>query len=1515
MSLSIRRPFLAPIVGIAVGILLVIPRLLPAGSTQSVTTSGVTTNVYMPQGNTAGTANGDFVSDTAGFPAGANSFYRYFIEVPAGTTRLTVDLFDPDVGLGGATEDTAGRDRTRNADFESVATYTLLNPAGVAQTTLFGTGSATLPALSDNAWMTFFSLTANTVRDNFGTSAFTNNDGNNNWSAAWVETDSGGAGAGAGAVRVTGGELRMQDGVSGSPSLEREADLLGTPGLNLTTAFLTFDFRTSNTLENADQISVAVSNNGGGSYTTLETFSDDSSGSRSYNISAYIANNTRVRFQMAGGYTDADEFFYVDNVQITDGTATPGHWELQVDMGAGDDINAIGIRAHDGTSGAGGTELNVYFDSFTQFGVNPPASGTSTRVYDVFPYVTAGCTAYENDFDYDSNRGNTGSMSFNSRTGTVTPPSLASTSLTGDNVWIRNSLSGWTSDVSSTGYGIWSADVSISSYAVGGTPNGNYTTFYMSSPLAADPVVDDPDDNPEPGSFRTYLPSDANAAPVKPYLEQLLTVDSGPNPPQVGQRTDITVTVRLVNPTPYQITFPGSNRVTANVPATAGVSYDDASQVSQGSITSEPTPGSTGDVVWNPGPVAAGATALMSYEVRVTPTSGGQRLVVTGLGSSASTGTRASFVDETGNSTQTRATYTLGPICELAITQGLLTHAVVSSFRTFADERGGVRVEWTTASENGTAGFRLLRRNADGTFRPVHEELLPGLIHEAQGGTYRFLDESASSGQSQAYLLEEVEANGRRRTYGPYTGLPSWERPEGPAARTAYEREAHPALRKAHAPTVPTGIKSVRGSMQTVASAHLSIRETGLYYVTREQVATWLGLTVDKAEKAIVKEKLYLSRNGLPAAWWPDTADKKTANGLFFYGEAQPSLYSLDTVYRLREGSGPVMLAGTVAPAAAAAGGSFPASKPFERDLFPATAISPDPESDYWFWDFVISGDPDLGKRTFSFDAPALAPGNGTITVTLQGATDNATPGEHRAAVRVNGTLLGEAQWQGIAPIVQTFPVPDGVLLEMGNQLEILGTVGGGAPFSFYFVDGFEVGYPRRFAAEGNALAFTSGGSSSVTVSGFSNPAVRLVDVSNPLRPRWLTGAAVNADGRAWRASFVPSASIRYFAAGQGALKTPTAVRPWSEADLLSSSNQADVLIVVPPGMEAEAERLADFRRSQGLQALVASLDAVGDLFGNGIATPHALRGLLATARTSWSVQPSYVVLVGEGTLDYRNLQGFGDSVMPPLMVQAEGGLFPSDNRLADVDEDGRPDMAIGRIPVLTAAELGAYVDKILAYENAGSPAWAANALMLADNIDGGASFAQQSDGIAAQLPAGFAVDRIYLDTEPLAQARTRLLQGIGTGASLIDYVGHGGLDRLSAGGLLTSEDVPGLTNGERLPVVTAMTCTVNRFAVPGVPSLGELLVKSPDGGAAAVWGPSGLSSHGEARHLAEIFYRRASDPAGGRLGDWILQSMKDFGAMGGDQGMLDIYNLLGDPTLIVRRGPAPAPADGSSGE
>ena len=78
--------------------------------------------------------------------------------------------------------------------------------------------------------------------------------------------------------------------------------------------------------------------------------------------------------------------------------------------------------------------------------------------------------------------------------------------------------------------------------------------------------------------------------------------------------------------------------------------------------------------------------------------------------------------------------------------------------------------------------------------------------------------------------------------------------------------------------------------------------------------------------------------------------------------------------------------------------------------------------------------------------------------------------------------------------------------------------------------------------------------------------------------------------------------------------------------------------------------------------------------------------------------------------------------------------------------------------------------------------------------------------------------------------------------------------------------------------------------------------MKNTGGGAAAVWGPSGLSSNGEAALLAERFYH-AGDA---RLGDRILRAIAEFRALGGNVDLPRIYDLIGDPALRLQ---APPPA------
>lgn len=151
--------------------------------------------------------------------------------------------------------------------------------------------------------------TPNTVRDNFSTRVYNRNDGTVNWSGSWTESGDSGTSQSptSGQIQVTtSGTLQIGDGISGTPSISRSANLSGN-----TLAVLTFDYDTNNQLENGDYLYVEVYN--GSSWTELERYENDVSGTGNFDISDYISANTAVRFRVD---TDSNEYWYVDNVQI-----------------------------------------------------------------------------------------------------------------------------------------------------------------------------------------------------------------------------------------------------------------------------------------------------------------------------------------------------------------------------------------------------------------------------------------------------------------------------------------------------------------------------------------------------------------------------------------------------------------------------------------------------------------------------------------------------------------------------------------------------------------------------------------------------------------------------------------------------------------------------------------------------------------------------------------------------------------------------------------------------------------------------------------------------------------------------------------------------------------------------------------------------------------------------------------------------------------------------------------------
>ncbi len=1246
--------------------------------------------------------------------------------------------------------------------------------------------------------------------------------------------------------------------------------------------------------------------------------------------------------------------FCTDNAwsSLLDTTTTPiaaGHWEIDVDMstavntgatknGTAIDINAFGIRADDGDATSGGTEIPVYYQAQSQIGQNPPSSGSGTKTYTFYPYITSGCSFNENDFDYDLNNGgtgqNVGSIAFTSRSTNFTL-TVAATSLSTNDNWKTNNVSGYTSASDSTDYGIWKMATAISNYTVTGVVDGNYANVYVSNSSASGAPADNA---PTANSFRVYFPTDGGAAPVKPYMEQearYLGGSSGPNPPSSGQTTIIEVTVQVVNPTASAITFSATNLVTVNVPG-AGATYGGSPQVTQGSVVTQPAVGGTGNITWNPGTVAAGATALLAYQVNVHPTSSGQLIPVVGTAASGN-GTKGVWVDETGNTTQARSTLTFGPLCEVTAQAGVISAAEVVDLRATAPTAHGrgVAVEWRTLAEIAAAGFDLYREDpATHEWHKVNRSLVPALPGSPQGGHYRVIDEDAPARSTEPlhYLVVETETNGGTKQFpfraalqapddtavaesastdgaaGSAASADAAARAEGTGlgAESAAGRTARrdPAWQQRVAAATAAAAENAASATPDLgahggsASLEIGVNADGLY---RIDPAVYLPALGGK------KTSLQLTNQGLPVAFTLDAT-----GGVLFYGQAPTSNYSRDNVYWLSTGQAIQM--GSVSAGRPSTTGnptaSFPTSVHTEQETFAATTTPADPDSDYWYWDFLIAGDPTYGSKGFGVAAPNAAGPAGSLTVHLGAAT----AGQNHVQVSLNGVHVGDATWTGAVPFTATFPassyVPGGA-----NMVQLTSVLDPGVSSSIVYLQSLDAGYSRTYTAVGDALTFTGGNNSAVTVSGFSSPAIRLFDVTNPRQPQVVGGALIDTVGGVSRVTLKPaSQTARYLAAGPGAVQSPAWTKPVANSLAALQPSGADYLVITTSDLLPAASSLAALRAAQGLRTAVVDVADVMNAFNFGLSSPHAIQAYLKFVRASWYPQPRYVVLAGAGNFDYRNVLGLGGNLIPPLMTSTADGLYAADNLYSVGKGDGVPDFAIGRLPVVSAVELQAYVAKVAAYEATPGSGWIGQALMLADEVgpnDGVTNYVADSNALAGTLPPGYAPQQIAVTPGGITAARSALFGGLAAGAGLVNYFGHAGLDQLSPEGLLTTSDVPSMTNGPRLPLLTALTCNVNRFDVPGFSPLGELLLLQPGGGAIAVWSSSGLSVHPEGKQLGQAFTYSLANPANHRLGDAVQQALRRYAAIPGLLETMQLYTVLGDPAILLK--PVPIPPGSSA--
>jgi hypothetical protein len=241
--------------------------------------------------------------------------------------------------------------------------------------------------------------------------------------------------------------------------------------------------------------------------------------------------------------------------------------------------------------------------------------------------------------------------------------------------------------------------------------------------------------------------------------------------------------------------------------------------------------------------------------------------------------------------------------------------------------------------------------------------------------------------------------------------------------------------------------------------------------------------------------------------------------------------------------------------------------------------------------------------------------------------------------------------------------------------------------------------------------------------------------------------------------------------------------------------------------------------------------------------------------------------------------------------------------------------MYVGRLPADSAAEAQAMVDKIIAYEtNPPTGDWVNNVLFTADNPDSGGDFYSLSDDIASRfMPGSYAATKVYLAAtcpyeNPAATCRQAVIDGVGEGSLLSNYVGHGSATVWAGERMLQTVDVGAFANGGMLPVQLSFACLTSYFSNPdqGQESIDEALVAAAGNGAIASWGNSDLSYAFLDQWAHEGFYEAIFSHEIRQLGPAVASAMVYYSHRTGNDLLLERKHLFGDPALTITGGTEP---------
>jgi hypothetical protein len=480
------------------------------------------------------------------------------------------------------------------------------------------------------------------------------------------------------------------------------------------------------------------------------------------------------------------------------------------------------------------------------------------------------------------------------------------------------------------------------------------------------------------------------------------------------------------------------------------------------------------------------------------------------------------------------------------------------------------------------------------------------------------------------------------------------------------------------------------------------------------------------------------------------------------------------------------------------------------------------------------------------------------------------------------------------------------------------------------YLDYFEISYEKELKPVENRILFFSKDSSAFVeyyLSGFPSTNIKVFDVTDYSDAKLITPKTGWPSGGDYRFQVTENAdSVRkYLAVGNDSYLTPVNPSPVENSNLRGIVDGAKFIIISHKNFLEAAYRLKEYRENEArvpISTIVVDIEKIYNEFSCGVQDVSAIRDFIKYAYDNWQTKPEYFMLMGKGTFDYKNIEGFNDNFIATWQTEESlilifgADSYCTDDFFARVDgEDLLPDLAFGRITVRNINEANTYIDKIIHYEkNTERGNWRNLITLIAD--DGytstryeGSEHTAPSERLAnVIIPPSFDLKKIYAADYPVVitgngrrkpTVNVDILNTMNQGTLLINYIGHGNPEVWAHEYIFErAVTIPQLTN-DKYFFLCAATCDFGYYDIPNFQSGAEEMLFLKDAGSIATFNSGRLVFSGQNHSinftLMEYLLDLPRDTMNLNvpLGYSVFKTKLEWTTVNAQK-----FHLLGDPTI-----------------